>query len=112
MKNTILTIMLLGLLTGVSFAQRGQMPTGTNRATPQVGPVSHSRPLGQNPAPARPPLAGQSTATSGGKARTTTPSATTPSGAGGVLPPNNKSPQVAPDVLVGPDDGPTQQRPR
>jgi hypothetical protein len=107
MKNTILTVMLLGLLTGVSFAQRGQISMGTNRATPQVGPVSHSGPVGQSPVPARPQLAGQSTATRGVKARTTTPS-----GVGGVLPPNNKDPQVPPDVLVGPDVDPHKQRKR
>jgi hypothetical protein len=106
MKNTIHTIMLLGLLAGVSFAQRGQMPMGTNRATPQVGHVSHSGPLGQNPV-ARPQLAGQSTAARGAKTRTSTPS-----GEGGVLPPNNNDPQVPPDVLVGPDDGPNKQHQR
>jgi hypothetical protein len=107
MKNTILICMLLGLLTGVSFAQRGGMPMGTNRATPQVGPISHSGPFGQNPAPARPPITGQSTATRGA-----TPRTTTPSGVGGVLPPNNKDPQVGPTVLVGPDDGPDKQHKR
>lgn len=107
MKNTILVFMLLGLLTGLSFAQRGGMPMGPNRATPQVGPISHSGPFGQNPAPARPPITGQSTATRGAKARTTTPS-----GVGGVLPPNNKDPQVPPDVLVGPDVGPDKQHQR
>ncbi len=38
MKNIILTVMLLGLLTGASFAQRGRAPMDTNRGMTQLGP--------------------------------------------------------------------------
>ena len=42
MKQIILAIALLGLLTGVSFAQRGRMAMGGNPGiTHQMGPVSH-----------------------------------------------------------------------
>ncbi len=43
MKQLILTIAVLGLLTGVSFAQRGRMAMGGNPGmTHQMGPISHS----------------------------------------------------------------------
>ena len=44
MKHIIFTIALLGLLTGVSFAQRGRMDTGAGRGVGQMGSISHTNP--------------------------------------------------------------------
>jgi hypothetical protein len=44
MKNVLLIAMLLGLLTGASFAQRGRVPMDTNRGMTQMGPISHTNP--------------------------------------------------------------------
>ncbi len=43
MKNIILTAMLLGLLTGVGFAQRGRAPMGGNRGMTQANPIGGPR---------------------------------------------------------------------
>jgi hypothetical protein len=49
MKNIILTAMLLGLLTGVSFAQRGRVPMGASRGMNQMGSYTHTNPIGGTP---------------------------------------------------------------
>jgi hypothetical protein len=49
MKNIILTVLLLGLLTSVSFAQRGGAPMGGNRSMTQTGPISHTSPIAGTP---------------------------------------------------------------
>ena len=54
MKNIILTALLLGLLTSVSFAQRGGAPMGGNRSMTQMGPISHTNPIGSTPQIVRP----------------------------------------------------------
>ncbi len=107
MKNTILTIMLLGLLSSVGFAQHGRV--GTNRATALGEPPSFVGPIAVSTAPiaGRPGVTAQQVA--GTMAPTTT---TTSSKAGGVLPPNIHNPQVPPNLLVGPNVGPQRQRQR
>ena len=54
MKNILLTAMLLGLLTGASFAQRGRAPMGTNRGMTQMGPYTHTNPIAPTPQLVRP----------------------------------------------------------
>ena len=54
MKNMILTVMLLGLLTGASFAQRGRAPMDANRGMTQMGPYAHTNPIAPTPQLVRP----------------------------------------------------------
>jgi hypothetical protein len=102
MKNTILTVMLLGLLVGVGFAQRGRM--GTNRATALGDPATFVGPIATAPAA---PIAGRpdvtmQQVTEATAARTTVQSS---HGAlGGVLPPYPR-PVSPPDLRVGPNVG-------
>jgi len=112
MKNTILTVMLLGLVTGVGFAQHGR--TGGSRATALGEPPTLTGPIVVSTAP----IAGKPGVTMEQVAGTMAPATTTSSKAGGVakaggvLPPNIHNPQVPPNLLVGPNVGPQRQRQR
>jgi len=102
MKYTLLTIMLLGLLTSASFAQRGRAPQGAARTTTQVGPALHS---GANSAVSQSSAtAPRSEITVGTRPDMKTTGAT--GKIGGVIPPQIAPPPEAPPFLVvGPDVG-------
>ncbi len=108
MKNIVLTAMLLGLLTGVSFAQRGRMPMSTNRGMTQIGPNVNPRTVGETPQLVRPNAVPMDPVS-----KRPTPSTTTaPSVSGTTTPTVGNNGRVAPpDVHVGPNVGDRKLQP-
>lgn len=103
MKNIILTIMLLGLLTSVSFAQRGAA-MGGNRGITQIGPSAH--PMGATPQLGRPNAIGSPPQIVRPNAVPMAPNASRTNASGGVKPNAVNTQRVAPpDADVGPNAG-------
>ena len=97
MKNIILTVMLLGLLTSVSFAQRGAA-MGGNRGVTQIGPSAH--PMGATPQLGPPNAVGESPLLIRPNAVRVAPNAQR-TNAGGVKPNAVDTQRVAPPDAVG-----------
>lgn len=101
MKSIVLTAMLLGLLAGVSFAQRGQAPMSTNRGMTQMEIPSHSQMPAQVVRPNAVPMAPVAN-----RPTASTPSTTQQPASGTATSTVGNDSRVAPpDVHVGPNVG-------
>ena len=103
MKKIVLTATLLGLLTGISFAQRGRAPMSTNRGMTQMEVPSRSQIPGQVVRPNAVQTGPVANRPNGSTASTTTtkqPTAGTPASTVG-----NDGRVAPPDVHVGPNVG-------
>lgn len=107
MKRIVFAIAVLGLLTSVSYAQRGRMATGGNRGMTQMGPISHPNgsymPNAIQPSARQMPPIVHGTAnlpSSPTAGRTTSANGNTQSTVG-----NNQRKVAPPDAAVGPDVG-------
>jgi hypothetical protein len=99
MKNIILTVMLLGLLTSVSFAQRGAAGIGGNRGITQIGPSAHQ--VGPTAQIGRPNAVGTTPTTVRPNAVPMAPSASRTNASGSVKPNAVDTQRVAPPDAVG-----------